>query len=278
VSSELPANYASLRTYFDAEPVRQVVQLNVHEVVHTQQRDHPYTLLHRALYEGIAEYVSVRAIGVESTVPVIAYGRAHRARVRDRFAQHLLSRPAVADWLYNTTDNEFGVRDLGYYVGHAIAEGFVTTAPDPQSAIATLIELDYADTSAVAVVVDASGFLDRPLREAITRYEASRPAVVRVREIAAGATDVDPSLTSLTIDFAAPMSPDARGFDFGPLGESHVLSVQEWLGFAADRRSARIRIALQPARRYQVLLTDRFRDAQGVPMRPYLLDFTTRRP
>ncbi len=89
----------------------------MHEYVHTQQRDHAYNLLYRSLYEGIAEFVSVTAMGGVSASPAIAYGRAHREQVRDRFAVVILSPHAVDDWMYNFADNEFGIRDLGYYVG-----------------------------------------------------------------------------------------------------------------------------------------------------------------
>lgn len=51
--SELPERLAHLKTYFAGNPLTQVVQLNVHEYVHTQQRDHEYNLLDRTLYEGM---------------------------------------------------------------------------------------------------------------------------------------------------------------------------------------------------------------------------------
>ncbi len=277
VTDELPANSSHLRPFFNANPARNVVQLNVHEVVHTQQRAHPYRLLHRSLYEGIAEYVSVYALGTLSSAPAIAYGRANRVRVRDRFAQQLLSPAAIDEWLYNSVDNEFGVRDLGYYVGYAIAEGVVARAADASAAIATLIELDYTDPVALASIVDAAGYFARPLRDEIARYEASRPTVVRLREVQNGDTLVSAALTRLTIEFSAPMAREERGFEFGPLGEAHVLRVEQWGGFASDGRSATITVAMAPGQRYQLLLTERFRDLSGVPMRAHLVDFTTAR-
>ena len=274
-TSELAPRFANIVTYMTTNPIRNVVQLNVHEYVHTQQRSYPYRLLHVSLSEGIAEFISVQATGKASTSPAIRYGREHTARVRDRFASILLSPSAIDWWLYNDTDNEFGIRDLGYYVGYAIAEGVYTQASSKRRAIKSLIELDYSSDESVAQIVDSSGFFTRPLTELIAAYEASRPTVTGVREFRNGATDVSPGLTRLTIDFSAPMDSAGRGFDFGPLGEAHVLSVRNVIGLGADRRSLVVEVALKPGSRHQVLLTDRFRTADGLPLQPYLIDVTT---
>ena len=62
-------------------------------------------------------------------------------------------------WLYNSADNAFGVRDLGYYVGYAITRGYYNRASDKAAALKTMIELDYSDPAAVQAFVDASGYL-----------------------------------------------------------------------------------------------------------------------
>lgn len=276
--SEFPATFAHFKPYFAGNPVAQVAQLNVHEYVHTQQRDHEYVLLYRTLYEGIAEFVSVTAVGGVSGSPAIAYGRAHRERIRDRFAPVILSPGAVDDWFYNSADNEFGIRDLGYYVGYEIAERIYRRANDKRAAVARLVDLDYTDQSAVERLVDESAFFARPLRDEIARYEASRPTVTGLVGVKNGDLAASASLTQLTIKFSAPVAPPHRGFDFGPLGESNVLRIARFVGFADDGRSATIELApLQSGKRYQMLVTDRFRTASGLPLVPYLIDFTTAR-
>jgi uncharacterized protein YjaZ len=61
-------------------------------------------------------------------------------------------------WLYNSANNEFGTRDLGYYVGYAICSGYFDAAPDKAAAIKSMIELDYSDEVAVQRFVAASGY------------------------------------------------------------------------------------------------------------------------
>ena len=200
-----------------------------------------------SIAEGVAESVSVVATSRPSTSPAIAHGDAHAARISQQFARVILSQGAVDNWLYNDTSNEFGVRDLGYYVGYAIARGYRSRAVDTVRAVRTLIELDYANDSAVAEVVDGSHFFVQPLR----------------------------ALTTLTIEFSAPMDSTARGFDYGPLGEANVLRVRKFRGFSADRRTMTIDVAIMPSHRHQLVLSDRFQTADGVSLRPYLIDITT---
>lgn len=59
-----------LETFFGTNSMEGLVLLNVHEYVHTQQNPIPDNLLHIALYEGVAEFVSVKAMGVPSNVLV----------------------------------------------------------------------------------------------------------------------------------------------------------------------------------------------------------------
>jgi hypothetical protein len=275
VMSELPPRYQNLVTYAATNPIRTLVPLTVHELVHTQQGEHPYRLLHRSVNEGIAEYVSVIATGVPSTSPAIAYGAAHTDRIRQRFSEQLLSEAAIDDWLYNDTNNEFGTRDLGYYVGYAIAERFVARSRSRESAIKALIDLNYADTAALARVVDVSGFFRAPLRQLMVRYDSLRPTVVRIRELQPGAA-LATGEQRLTIEFSAAMDTTGRGFEFGPLGEAHALFAKQWLGFSPDGRSATIGVAPEePSRRYQLMLSERFRDRDGRALKPFLVDVTT---
>ena len=71
------------------------------------------------------------------------------------------------------------------------------------------------------------------------------------------------------------MNTGARGFDFGPLGETNVLRVKRYIGFSADGKSVSIEVDLTPNKHYQLLLTDRFENVNGVPIKPFLIEFDT---
>jgi hypothetical protein len=274
-TSEFPPAMENMAPYFAANPIRSLVQLAVHEYVHTQQRDDRYVLLNRSLYEGVAEYLSVLATGQPSSAPAIAYEPQHRVQIAERFTPQLLSRTAVDRWLYNDRSNEFGMRDLGYAVGYAIAQGVLARASDRSAAIAQLITLAPGDSASLDQLVDASGYFSRPMRELRARYEASRPRVIGISGLTNGDRQVSASVGQITVHFSTPMDSVGRGFDYGPLGEQAVLRIERVVGFAADRRSVTIGFCLQPGKRYQVMLSSRFRTPQGVELVPYLIDITT---
>ena len=64
------------------------------------------------------------------------------------------------DWIWNDADNPFATRDLGYFVGYAIARSYVEAAPNKSAAISRLIELDYSSVCEVADVVDTAAVFD----------------------------------------------------------------------------------------------------------------------
>lgn len=275
-STEFPDRFrSSLAAYFATNPINDLVFLNVHEYVHTQQRgDGGYDLLSQCVYEGVPEFIAELATGKASPTPCIAYGHANDERVRSRFAREMFS-PHFDGWLYNNMDNEFGTRDLGYYVGYALCERYYQHAADKSRAIKDLIELDFADPAAIERFVDSTHYFPTDIRALKEAYDRSRPEVVRISGFASGDRQVDPAIKRMSITFSQPMSKDHRGFDFGPLGESHVLRIERVVGFSEDGRTLEVDIALEPGKQLQVLLTENFRTAEGVPLRPYLVDITT---
>jgi len=144
-------------SYFASRPLDNLDLLAVHEFVHTQERGERQTLLAQAVYEGVADFVAERATGRLPDLAYVAYGPANDAAVKAAFQTDMLGED-FSGWLYNSTDNAFGTRDLGYYVGYAICSRYYDRAPDKAAAIKAMIELDFADQAAVQAFVDASGY------------------------------------------------------------------------------------------------------------------------
>jgi hypothetical protein len=157
--SEMPAGLQRFFTsYFASRPLDNLDLLAVHEVVHTQQRGERSTLLAQAVYEGVADFVAEQVTGRMPDLAYVAYGPANAPAIKTAFRRDMAGED-FSGWLYNNTDNAFGVRDLGYYVGYAITRGYYDRAPDKSAALKTMIELDYSDPAAVQAFVDASGYL-----------------------------------------------------------------------------------------------------------------------
>lgn len=157
--SELPdKTRAWLSGYFKTRPADGLVLLNVHEVVHTQQKGPGPTLLAQAIYEGAADFVAEKITGKTPPLPYMSYGPAHLDAVKARFEQDM-DQPSYDGWLYNSAaGGRFGVGDLGYYVGYAICKTYYDRAKDKKEAIRTMLELDYTDAAVARRFLAASGF------------------------------------------------------------------------------------------------------------------------
>lgn len=160
--SELPERMRKhLSVYFRSEPATQLLLLNVHEYVHTQQRGPGTTLLAQAMYEGAADFVAERVSGQLPALPYVDYGRRHEAALKRDF-QSEMRQPDWSGWLYNGPGNRYGVGDLGYYIGYAIMRDYYRRADDKPQALREIIELDYRDNAAVEAFLKKSGYLSPP--------------------------------------------------------------------------------------------------------------------
>ncbi len=156
--SELPERMSrALGGYFRSEPGKQLVLLNMHEYVHTQQRGPGPHLLAQAMYEGAADFVAERITGQVPALPYMDYGPRNEAALKREFRTRMHD-PDWSGWLYNGPGNAHGVGDLGYYIGYAIMRDYYGRAPDKPRALAEIIELDYRDGAAVEAFLERSGF------------------------------------------------------------------------------------------------------------------------
>ncbi len=262
-----------LENFFGLNPIEGLVLLNVHEYVHTQQNPIPTNLLHICLYEGVAEFVSVIAMGVPSNTPAVAYGKENPA-VRAKFEREMFYERTY-DWLWSNSPNEFNVRDLGYYIGYAIAEIFYDRADDKLDAIKTLIEIDYAQGLKVDSFIDDTRFFTKPISTLRKEDQSKRPKVSRLNPFNNGDTTVDSETKLITIEFSEPLNGHNTGVDYGPLGESGFPKIisRQW---SNDGKSWNIEVELEANKHYQFYISNNFRTEEGIPLLPYLIDFKTK--
>ncbi|WP_414486749.1 DUF2268 domain-containing putative Zn-dependent protease [Stenotrophomonas maltophilia] len=157
--SELPEPMRSrLRIFYDSRPGANNAQNNLHEYVHTQQRETTGSLAQYAVREGVAEYVAERLSGRRPALPLYSYGPAHEAEIRARFVAEM-DGGDLDNWLYNSAGNPFGVSDVGYYAGYRTAQEYMRQQADEKAGVARMIELNYADPKAVRAFIEASGWL-----------------------------------------------------------------------------------------------------------------------
>ncbi|MEZ5059236.1 MAG: hypothetical protein R2879_19545 [Saprospiraceae bacterium] len=203
VTSELPEH---LQNYYKINPVEHLSFLCVHEYVHTQQHPMVHNLLSLTLYEGIAEFVAIKATGQSSPWKAFITGPENEERVKQRFEADMFNPNSIYNWLWNSPNNEFGTSDLGYFVGYQIASRYYDAATDKKVAIKTLIEMDYEDEPAVEALVNSTKYFSGSLEDLYNNYESKRPKVVSISEFNSGSEGVDPNLNVITLNFSMPMN------------------------------------------------------------------------
>ena len=277
VTDEFPKNLRNARrVYFDSEPINDLVLLNVHEYVHTQQKPFVDNLLSYVIYEGIAEFVSTKAMNVPSAAPAIAYGKNNNEKVRARFEQEMFYMNNLYKWLWGDSPNEFGVRDLGYYIGYQIAENYYNQAENKKYAIKELIELDYANKTVIEDYVTKSNYFSKSLEELQKDFESKRPTVLGIKQFNNYSKNVDPKTKEITINFSEPLNGFNTGVDYGELGEvAFPKSDFKKRYWSNDNKSWTIQVELEPNKKYQILISSNFRNMNNYPLKNYLIEFET---
>jgi hypothetical protein len=274
-TDEFPEAIMHLKSHFKTNPINGLVFTNVHEYIHTQQKTTVASnLLGQCVLEGVAEFMAEKATGQLSTLPAKAYGKQHIQPIKQLFSQRLFNSDS-GFWLYSNAKNEFGVRDLGYYVGYAICESYYLKAKDKKQAIKEMIELDYNNEEALNKFADQSGYFDKPLSLLKSNYELNRPVVTAIKPFANGVTGVAPGLKELIIQFSKPMDKGTRNFELGPLGKDNMLKIKRFISFSEDGTSVTMEVELKPGRRQQIMVGSGFMSKDGLPLKPYLIDITT---
>ena len=277
ISDEFPENIRKgRRVYFDSEPINDLVLLNVHEYVHTQQKPFVDNLLSYVIYEGIAEFISVKAMNVPSAAPAITYGKYNYDKVRAKFEQEMFNMNNLYKWLWGDVPNDFGVRDLGYYVGYQIVENYYNQSKNKKIAIKELIELDYSDESAIENYVAKSNYFSKSLQDLMLDYERKRPTVVGIKQFNNNSKNVDSKIKEITVKFSEPLDGNNTGIDFGEMGKSafpkNDINKRYW---SDDNKSWTLSVELEPNKKYQILLTSNFRTKNNYPLKNYLIEFQT---
>lgn len=275
IYSEIDSKYPHLKTYFAKnKPSEDIGFNNLHEFVHTQQKETiGKNLLAQTMMEGVAEFVAELAYKQKSPNPQIDFGYKNEQAIKREYEKEMFS-PNIYNWIMNNPENKFGMRDLGYFVGYAICKKYYDASRDKKLAVKKMIELDYNSENDLMAFVENTNYFEKPIQFYKSEFEENRPKVVGIKEIS-NSESVSPSTKIFTILFSKQMNPNFRSFDYGPLGEENVLKIKKVIGFSEDKKSFSFEADLSPEKHYQILVDYGFRSAEGLRLRPYLIDFKT---
>lgn len=275
-TSEFPEGLSHLKSHFKTNPKNHLVFLNIHEYVHTQQNERVYDILSLVMYEGVAEFIAAKALGVSSPNPQIEFGKSNAHRIREIFEKEMFYPNNLYKWLDGNEPNEFGMRDLGYYVGYQICENYYNQSENKTEAIKTMIELDYSNEAQIEDFIKKANYFSEPLEVLYEAFESKRPTVVKIKQFKNNSPSVSPKIKEITIEFSAPLNGQNTGVDFGDLGQDAfpkgTLNGRRW---AVNNTSWTIPVDLEPNKKYQILISDNFRTKDDIPLKPYLIEFKT---
>jgi uncharacterized protein YjaZ len=108
-----------------------------HELIHFQQHHAAATLLGASFNEGAADFLGAMASGKPLNGPKERYGMLHEHELWQEFKQHL-DDSSLGSWMYAGPQGDRPA-DLGYFLGHRIAEAYYNRAADKPQAIRDII-------------------------------------------------------------------------------------------------------------------------------------------
>lgn len=261
-----------LKNVFKEQQRSNLVALNVHEYVHTQQKggDRQLLLAH-AIMEGAADLIAELVIGKQNNNTYMVYGRAHEQELKEKFRLEMLG-SATQNWLYNGTTDQHP--DLGYFMGYEICKSYYQHDADKKKAIKTILELDFSNEELIIDFLKRSRYYTQPINrsEIIKEYDKLRPVVSGLSPDINGRKEVSSSITELTINFSEPMG-EGYSINLGEGGKEHF-PITGVVGFTDDRKAFKLKLQLQAGRYYNFVITDRsFKSKTGYPLKPYTVQF-----
>ncbi len=253
-----------------------LVSLNVHEYIHTQQNGESDNLLAQAITEGSCDFIAELVIGKPLQRNYITYGQQHKQELKEEFKKDMFT-TAYNKWLYNGNDTKT-VADLGYFIGYDICKSYYTNAKNKKQAIKAIIELNYSDTLAVEAFLKKSKYYIEPIdkEQLMQSFREKQPQLVDIEPFNNGDTLVEASLKQITVEFSKSMS-EGYSINYGDSGKDFypIIGVT---GFSDDKTKFSVNVDLKPNHEYEFVITNRgFNSSEGYPLlKDYSIKFKTK--
>ncbi|MFS4470264.1 Ig-like domain-containing protein [Chryseobacterium sp. T20] len=253
-----------LKGMFANQSLDNIVSLNIHEYIHTQQTGYQNRVLNQAIKEGSCDLIAGLVMNESPQRKYISYGMAHEAEIKARFKKEMFT-GNLADWFYNGRQKGEGA-DLGYYVGYVISKMYYQNTKDKKQAIKDIIELNYSDNKAVEDFLDKSKFFKEKASTLVKEYQNQLPYVVKI-EPANGSVEVNADTKELRITFSQEMVPGKYSFNLSDKGKEYN-PMTKIAGMENNNKTLLILVDLKPNKEYEFVLTNKgFISKEGHPLR-----------
>jgi hypothetical protein len=272
--SEFPSKW--LAGVFKDQSADNLVSLNVHEYIHTQQNGESNNLLAQSITEGSCDFIAQLVLGKPLERNYIAYGLKHEEELKEAFKQEMFSN-AYNKWLYNGGSSKT-VADLGYFMGYEICKSYYNNSVNKKQAIRNIIELNYSDTTAVENFLKKSGYYKEPInKEKLEEaFQAKQPQLLKTEPLFNEGELIDTSLKQITFVFSKPMG-EGISINYGDKGKE-TYPITSVIGYSEDKTRFTVGLDLKPNHEYEFVVTNnQFRSQEGYPLlKDYLIKFKTK--
>jgi len=266
-----------LKTVFAKQSLDNVVYLNIHEYIHTQQGRGSSRVLNQSIREGSCDFVAELALEKPIKTQYLVYGASRPDEIKLRFKKEMFSHD-YSNWLYNGGQKSDDV-DLGYYVGYAISKSYYENAKDKPQAVKDIIELDFSDDAAVEDFLKRSGYFKERInkRKLMRQYNRSLPYIEKIEPFKNGAVNVSSDLNELKITFSKAMNTKGVSINYSERGRE-FFPITKLKGYENGDKTLALFLELKPSTEYEFVITNTgFRSKDGYPLKhaEYLVTFKT---
>ncbi|RKE80954.1 Ig-like domain-containing protein [Chryseobacterium sp. AG363] len=264
-----------LKGMFANQSLDNIVSLNIHEYIHTQQTGYQNRVLNQAIKEGSCDLIAGLVMNESPQRKYISYGMVHEAEIKARFKKEMFT-GNLAEWFYNGRQKGQGA-DLGYYVGYVISKMYYQNAKDKKQAIKDIIELNYSDNKAVEDFLDKSKFFKEKASMLVKEYQNQLPYVVKIEPVN-GSVDVNADTKELRITFSQEMVPGYYSFNLSDKGKEYM-PMTKVKGMENNDKTLVLGVDVKPGKEYEFILTNKsFRSKEGYPLKDenLVIKFKTR--
>lgn len=255
-----------LKNVFANQSLDNIVYLNIHEYIHTQQTGGGNRVLNQSIKEGACDFIAELAIENPIETQYLSYGKSHASEIRELFKKEMFSKN-FSNWLYNGGQKGESA-DLGYYVGYEICKSYYENAKDKSQAIKNIIELNYEDDNAVEDFLYKSKYFKEKINKEklIEDYNKNLPYILKIEPFENGAANVNPNTKELKITFSKEMINNSYSISYSEKGKE-CFPITKVKGFENHDKTLVLLINLQPNKEYEFIVTNRnFKSKDGYPL------------
>lgn len=267
-----------LKNVFQEQSVNNIVSLNAHEYVHTQQKGNDKVqLLSQSIREGSCDFIAELAIQRPLTTRYLLYGKEHADSIKQKFKDEMFLMD-FSNWLYNGSQRGESA-DLGYYVGYEICKAYYKQSKNKSKAIKEIIELDYTNEKEVEDFLAKSGYYNFKINkdEIISQYKSLMPYIVGIGPFENNSISVPNDLKELKITFSKPMLTENYSINYSEKGKDYF-PIKGVKGFENDDKTLILNIDLQANKEYEFVISNNsFKSKEGYKLKDenYVVRFKT---